>query len=45
MVDPDMKREFKGMDGTVGFIYAWNGNKRAGEGEQEIKTIEEGKKY
>ena len=43
MVDPDMKREFKGTDGTVGFIYGWNGNKRAGEGEQEIKTIDEGK--
>jgi hypothetical protein len=43
MVDPDMKREFKGTDGTVGFIYAWNGNKEAGEGEQEIKAIVEGK--
>ncbi|GHN02718.1 hypothetical protein WSM22_42070 [Cytophagales bacterium WSM2-2] len=44
MVDPDMKREFKGIDGTVGFIYGWNGNKKAGEGEQEIKAIIEGKK-
>ena len=44
MMDPNMKREFKGTDGTVGFIYAWNGNKEAGEGEQEIKVIEEGKK-
>jgi hypothetical protein len=43
MVDPNMKREFKGTDGTVGFIYGWNGNKKAGEGEQEIKTITEGK--
>jgi hypothetical protein len=43
MVDPEMKREFKGTDGTVGFIYAWNGNKEAGEGEQEIKAITEGK--
>ena len=43
MVDPDMKRVFKGTDGTVGFIYAWNGNKEAGEGEQEIKAITEGK--
>lgn len=42
MVDPDMKKEFKGTDGTVGFIYAWNGNKEAGEGEQEIKSIKEG---
>jgi uncharacterized protein YndB with AHSA1/START domain len=43
MVDPDMKRTFKGTDGTVGFIYGWNGNKRAGEGEQEITAITEGK--
>lgn len=38
-----MKKEFKGTDGTVGFIYAWNGNKEAGEGEQEIKAIAAGK--
>lgn len=43
MVDPGMKKDFKGTDGTVGFIYAWNGNKEAGEGEQEIKAIAEGK--
>src|SRR3954468_11260504 len=43
MVDPYMKKEFKGTDGSVGFIYAWNGNKEAGEGEQEIKAITEGK--
>ena len=43
MMDPDMKREFTGTDGTVGFIYGWNGNKKAGEGEQEIKAITEGK--
>lgn len=42
MMNPDMKREFTGIDGTVGFI-AWNGNKQAGEGEQEIKAIDEGK--
>ena len=44
MIDPDMKKDFKGTDGTVGFIYAWNGNKEGGEGEQEIKSITEGKK-
>lgn len=43
MADPNMKREFKGIDGTVGFIYGWNGNKKAGEGEQEIKALTEGK--
>lgn len=42
MTDPGMKREFMGTDGTVGFIYAWNGNKRAGAGEQGIKRIIEG---
>jgi uncharacterized protein YndB with AHSA1/START domain len=44
MTDPNMKREFKGTDGTVGFIYGWNGNKQAGEGEQEIKAIVEGQR-
>ena len=43
MVDSDRKREFRGTDGTVGFIYAWSGNKKAGEGEKEIKSISEGK--
>lgn len=43
MIDPNMKKEYKGTDGTAGFIYAWNGNKEAGEGEQEIKAIVEGK--
>ena len=43
MVDPDMKKDFTGTDGTVGFIYGWNGNKKAGEGEQEITALEEGK--
>jgi hypothetical protein len=42
MADPSMKKEFKGTDGTVGFIYAWNGTK-GGEGEQEIKQLIEGK--
>ena len=44
MADPDRKREFKGTDGTVGYIYAWSGNKNAGEGEKEIKNIIEGKR-
>jgi hypothetical protein len=42
MKDPNMKKNFKGTDGTVGFIYAWDGNKQAGKGEQEIKKITEG---
>lgn len=43
MVDPAMKKEFMGIDGTVGFIYSWDGNKQAGEGAQEITAISEGK--
>jgi hypothetical protein len=38
------KEEFKGTDGTAGFIYSWSGNKSAGQGEKEIKNIVEGKK-
>ena len=42
--DQDRKEEFKGTDGTVGFIYSWSGNKSAGVGEKEIKNIIEGKR-
>jgi uncharacterized protein YndB with AHSA1/START domain len=44
MADPDMKRNMTGTDGTTGAVYAWNGNSQAGEGEQEIKQIEENRK-
>jgi len=43
MEDADRKKEFKGTDGTVGYVYAWSGNKDAGQGEKEIIAIEEGK--
>jgi uncharacterized protein YndB with AHSA1/START domain len=42
--DPGRVEEFKGTDGTVGHIYSWRGNKKAGEGQKEIKNIIEGKK-
>jgi uncharacterized protein YndB with AHSA1/START domain len=42
--DPGRREEFKGTDGTVGYIYAWSGNKKAGEGQKEIKNIIEGKR-
>ncbi len=41
-MDPNMKKEFRGTDGAPGFVYAWDGNKKAGKGEQEIKNITEG---
>lgn len=43
-MDPNMKKEYKGTDATVGFVSAWEGNKKVGQGEQEIKGIEEGRK-
>jgi hypothetical protein len=43
MADSDRNKEFKGTDGTVGYIYAWSGNKDAGEGEKEIMNIVDGK--
>ena len=42
--DPNRNEKFKGTDGTVGYIYAWSGNKNAGIGEKEIMNIVEGKK-
>jgi hypothetical protein len=43
MADPNMKKDFRGTDGTTGFVYAWNGNAKAGEGEMEIKGLAENK--
>ncbi|MEP7263454.1 MAG: SRPBCC family protein [Bacteroidota bacterium] len=41
--DPGMKKEYKGTDGTVGFVSSWeSANKEVGTGEQEIKSIDEG---
>lgn len=36
--DPDMKHEYTGVDGTVGFISAW-ASETMGSGAQEIKVI------
>lgn len=44
MTDPAMKKAFRGTDGMPGFVYAWDGNKEAGKGEQEITKITEGKR-
>jgi hypothetical protein len=45
MTDPDMTKTYKGTDGEVGFVYAWDSTKKknVGAGEQEIKAIDEGK--
>lgn len=40
-MDPQAKKEFKGTDGTVGCIAAWeSANKKVGKGEQEIINLE-----
>lgn len=39
-MDPDMKISYKGQDGSVGFISAWNSeNGNVGKGEQEITLL------
>ena len=43
-IDPHLKKAYRGTDGTVGFVYAWDGNKQAGKGEQEIKNITAGER-
>jgi uncharacterized protein YndB with AHSA1/START domain len=43
--DPNAKTEYKGIDGTVGFMAAWDSaDKKVGKGEEEIKSIKEGER-
>jgi uncharacterized protein YndB with AHSA1/START domain len=45
MMDPAMKKTYTGTDGTVGFVSAWDSDKKdVGKGEQEIKKIAEGER-
>ena len=39
--DPNLTQTFEGVDGEVGFVSKWKGNKGVGMGEQEIKRIVE----
>ena len=41
LIEPGMKKSFRGTDGTVGFVSAWEGED-VGKGEQEIRSIREG---
>jgi uncharacterized membrane protein len=44
-MDIHMKKEFKGTDGTVGFISGWDSDSSdVGKGEQEIKGIKDGER-
>lgn len=38
-LDPEMKTTVTGTDGTVGAVYAWNGNDNVGEGSQIITDL------
>lgn len=45
MTDPNAKMEYRGTDGTPGFVMAWDStNKNVGKGEQEITKITEGQR-
>jgi hypothetical protein len=39
--DPNMVQSYEGIDGEVGFIAKWEGNKEVGTGEQEITRVVE----
>jgi uncharacterized protein YndB with AHSA1/START domain len=41
MMDTEMKKDFRGTDGSTGCVYYWDGEK-AGKGEQELVRIVEG---
>ncbi|MDD2983911.1 MAG: SRPBCC family protein [Crocinitomicaceae bacterium] len=44
-MDPNMKKTYRGTDGTVGFVSAWESdNENVGAGEQEILKITEGER-
>lgn len=45
MRDPNMKKTYRGTDGTIGFVSAWESDKEdVGAGEQEIIKITDGKR-
>lgn len=44
-MDPQMKKDYRDTDATVGFVSAWSSDKKdVGKGEQEIKNIKEGER-
>lgn len=44
-IDPAMKKTYEGTDGTVGFKYTWDSDKKeAGKGEQTITNIVPGER-
>lgn len=43
-MDPDQVNTYTGVDGTPGFVSAWEGNRDVGKGEQEIIRVVEGER-
>lgn len=43
MQDPTNRISYTGIDGEIGFLSAWEGEQRAGKGEQEIVDVQEDK--
>lgn len=41
--DPQIQKEYSGIDGTEGFTYTWK-SKKVGDGKQVITKVEEGKR-
>ncbi len=39
MADPHVKLNYRGIDGTEGFVSAWEGNKQAGKGNQKNRAL------
>ena len=45
MIDPNVRHDYTGIDGTIGFISAWDSdNKQVGKGEQQITGIKTGER-
>jgi hypothetical protein len=45
MQDRDIKLQYTGTDGTVGFLVSWQSKSKSGDGEQEIIKVTEGEGY
>lgn len=43
-MDPNVRKSYEGTDGTVGFVYKWDGNSEVGKGEQKVTNITEGER-
>jgi uncharacterized protein YndB with AHSA1/START domain len=44
-LDPKMEKAFRGVDGSVGSVYAWSSNeKNVGIGELEVKSLEKNRR-